>query len=266
VEKAEISASEGRLAAVVDLVPVASTVADVGTDAALLPRMLLEAGRIRRCIASDHNETSLATARRLSERHLDSGSLELRGATGLQALSLDDGVEVITITGLGARATIRILDDERLATLAPRRLVLQPQTEPSRLRRWLVDHGYSIVDEVLRREGRHFYVVVAAEPRPDAVLASQGALDAEDLLEAGPCLVRSGDPLVREYWERALRREQRTLERCGGGERASRSRHRRDRALRVLAELSRRDEAAPPSDILQCCCDVGKSRGGKPDA
>jgi tRNA A22 N-methylase len=115
------------------------------------------------------------------------------------------------------------------------------------LRRWLVDHGYSIVEETLIREGRRFCVVIAAEPRPDAALASQGALESEDLLEAGPCLVRSGDPLVREYWERALRREQRILERCGGGERASRSRHRRDRALRVLAALNRRDETVPPS-------------------
>ena len=68
------------------------------------------------------------------------------------------------LAGMGARKIIRILDDERLERLAIRRLVVQPQSEPQRLRNWLLGNGFGIVAErsALDR-GRH-YTVIAAEP------------------------------------------------------------------------------------------------------
>jgi tRNA (adenine22-N1)-methyltransferase len=221
------------------MIPKGSRVADIGTDAAVLPRVLLRGRRAEFCLASDSNPRGLETAKRLAGRQLETGRLELRRASGLTALTREDRIDVITIAGLGARSTLRILDDERLDRLGVGRLVLQPQSEAARIRRWLHSRGYAIVDEALIRQRGCYYTIIAAEPREDALDCWRGSLTLGDLFEAGPCLLRWGGPHVRCYWERERRRHDGILLRPGGGAARAAARCRRDLALRVLAELPR---------------------------
>ena len=152
--------------AVAELVPAGAAVAEVGTDAAALAVALLDAGRASRCVATDRSPAGLARARRRGTRHLASGALELRLGEGLAPLAAADRLDVLVLAGMGARSMVRILEDPRLAGLALRRLVLQPQTEPARLRRWLGEHGFAIVGESRASERGRDYLVIAAERLP----------------------------------------------------------------------------------------------------
>jgi tRNA (adenine22-N1)-methyltransferase len=188
----------GRLEAVAAMVPHGSRVADIGTDHAILPRLLLSSGRAAHCIASDVKAGSTQTK-----------GIECRQGEGLRVLRPEDRIDVATIAGMGARSIIGILDDEYRTELSIRLAVMQPQKGAPTLRRWLAEHDYPIVAEQLVLEKGRYYFVMAAELQRRAGAYRHPELSFDDLLEAGPLLVRSGDPLVREFWMRALRYQQR---------------------------------------------------------
>lgn len=223
-----------RLRAVASLVPAGTRVADIGTDHGRLPALLLRSGRALHCVA-----TELAGRRtRGFEPAADlAGRLEFRRGFGLRVLEIEDRIDVVVLSGLGARSVLRIFENRPPREIGARRLVIQPQTEPALVRRWLHDHGYAIVAEQMARERGRFYVAVAAEPAPAGAGCAHPRLSREDLEAAGPCLVRSGDPVVREYWRRAARAEERILRRVPEGTGRTLALHRLERARRVLAAL-----------------------------
>jgi len=229
--------SHRRLLALAAMVPPGSRVADIGTDAARLPRMLLRSGRAKHCIATDLVGTGLQLAEGLCGPELTGGRLELRRAAGLTALTKRDAVDVAVVAGLGAHKIVRILGDDRPRSLSIERLVLQPQTDPVLIRRWLLDRGYAIVLEKMVRERRNDYVILAAEPRPDARDTWRGPLAIDDLLEAGPCLIRSADALVRDHWERERRRLEKIASPRGHGRTPEEAIERLALTRRVLACL-----------------------------
>ncbi|MGB1016976.1 MAG: tRNA (adenine(22)-N(1))-methyltransferase TrmK, partial [Nannocystaceae bacterium] len=75
-----------RLRAIAELVPVCTSMADIGTDHALLPVSLLAAGRVERAIAADIGEGPLAHAARTVARHEFEHVIRLRQANGLFAV------------------------------------------------------------------------------------------------------------------------------------------------------------------------------------
>jgi tRNA (adenine22-N1)-methyltransferase len=227
---------EDRLDAIARMVPPGSVVADIGTDHGLLPLRLLASGRAIRCIASEPSAARLAKARALASRGPSRPVLELRIGDGFTVLEQEDGVDVAVIAGLGGHAVVRILDDPARERLALRRLVLQPQTDPSLVRGWLVKHGFRHVEERLVLDRGRFYTLIAAEPGLERL--EHPRLSREDVLEAGPLLVRSGDPLVSRFWTRWLERHERILARDRPGPARDEALRQRDLARRLLAALS----------------------------
>jgi tRNA (adenine22-N1)-methyltransferase len=228
-----------RLSALADLVPPGSRVADIGTDHALLPIRLLRDGRASFCVAT---EIRPALVRRTRARLRDvpwADRLELRTGDGLEVLAPEDRLNVLVLAGMGADTIRRILSHQRLQQLGVDRLVLQPQTDAAGLRAWLVHHRWRIVEEVLLRDGRRFTLLIAAETGHRIVIDRHPVLSRSDLLEAGPCLVRSGSPDVAAYWKDQLRRNRRILEHATGGAA-------RDEAHRMCAVSGRILEALAP--------------------
>jgi len=151
-----------RLTAIAALIPPGSRVADVGADGALLPRALLASGRATFCLAIDSSPAA-ARAARAATRGLGP-RLVVREGDGFGALEARDRIDVVVLAGLGARTILRILAHPRRAALGLHRLVLQPQTEPARVRRWLAENGFAVVDERRARERGRSYLVLAARP------------------------------------------------------------------------------------------------------
>jgi tRNA (adenine22-N1)-methyltransferase len=222
------------------MVPDGSRVADIGTDHGLLPRMLLASGRAAHCIATDCARGPRQQLVDFARRGTFVEKLEFRSGFGLRVLGPDDRLDVVVLSGLGARAVTRILDDRPPAELGPVRLLLQPQSEPALVRRWLFDREFAIVEEKLIKDRERFYVVIAAEPGPGPFGCEHPVLDRSEIEEAGPCLVRSSDPLVREFWERLLRHQERILSHASGGRGREAAERWRATAERVLDCLGRR--------------------------
>ncbi|HEX6852791.1 MAG TPA: class I SAM-dependent methyltransferase [Candidatus Polarisedimenticolaceae bacterium] len=183
-----------RLAAVASLVPEASRVADVGCDHGELARELLRSARASFVVASDVVRTARAAG----------GEVDWRVGDGLSPLTPGDRLDVVVLAGMGAATLLRILDRRRLDELGVRRLVVQPQTEPHRVRATMLERGFAVVDEAAAEDAGRFYAAIAFER--GFGLPAFGGLEPGDTLAAGPVLLARRDPAARRHWERQRRR------------------------------------------------------------
>ena len=150
-----------RLQLLADWVPQGVTFADVGTDHGHLPIWLRLQGRVTHAIASDLRKGPLERARENGAAYGADG-IDYRLAAGLDAVKAEEA-EVIAIAGMGGETIAAILEAAPWVQNEGIRLILQPMTRAEDLRRWLLTHGFSVLEEHLITDGRHLYPVLAAE-------------------------------------------------------------------------------------------------------
>lgn len=231
-------ARQGRLAAVASLVTRGTRVADIGSGHGRLARRLLASGRCPYCVATERTPELLERIRLFPPAHPLASCQALRWGDGLDALRPADAIDTVVVAGLGGLSIVAILDAGLPRLRSVGRIVLQPQTDHGYLRRWLLGAGFGIVEERLAGERGRFYAVIAAEASPDAAPPSYPGLASEDLLEAGPCLVRERNPLLAPYWRRQQERLVRILARNPGGAARSRLIRQLTSAHRILRVAS----------------------------
>ncbi|MBE6806925.1 MAG: SAM-dependent methyltransferase [Ruminococcaceae bacterium] len=151
-----------RLSAVAALVRPGSRLADIGTDHAYLPVHLVQAGVCPSAIASDIGAGPLEAARHTVTENGLSSEIALRLGDGLATVKSVE-VEDIAIAGMGGETIAAILEAAPWVKNSRLRLILQPMTRAEDLRRWLLQNGFSVMEEHLIVDGRHLYPVLAAE-------------------------------------------------------------------------------------------------------
>ncbi len=155
-----------RLSAVAALVRYGSRLADIGTDHAYLPVHLVQAGVCPAAIASDIGAGPLDAARHTVTTAGLTSKIALRLGDGLSTVTADE-VEDIAIAGMGGETIAAILEAAPWVQDSRIRLILQPMTRAEDLRRWLLQNGFSVIEEHLVIDGRHLYPVLAAEYTAD---------------------------------------------------------------------------------------------------
>lgn len=184
-----------RLRAVAGLVTEGASVADIGTDHGYIPIYLTEQGIVSKVIAMDINRGPLERARMHVTGHGLKGQIELRQSDGLKALKPGE-VDTIIISGMGGTLIVRILEEGKRITECLDACILQPQSEISKVRRYLVRNHMTIVEEDMVEEDGKFYPVMKVVHG-----------DASDYTECeyiyGRCLLHTRHPVLIKY----LRRE-----------------------------------------------------------
>ncbi len=156
---------DARLAAAAGYVRRGGVAADVGADHGKLAAALLCGGVCERVIATDARPAPLARARALCAQWGCAGRVDFRLGDGLSVLrpgEADDvviaGLSGVTIAGILAAAPAGLFS----ANAAPR-LILIPASKDARLRRFLLENGFSLLDETpVRAAGRCYAVLCAA--------------------------------------------------------------------------------------------------------
>jgi tRNA (adenine22-N1)-methyltransferase len=220
-----------RLAALAELVPAGSIVADIGTDHAYLPIYLVQERNCRRVVASDINPGPLGQARETVAAFNCLHKIDLRLGDGLQVLREDDGIDTVVIAGLGGRNIAALLDEGKEKLRQVRRLVLQPMQEAAALRLYLAGHGFALLQEALVLEGRRLYEIILAGP---------GREEETDpfRLAVGPRLLEGQPPLL----VRLLREKMRRLKAVRSSLQKARYDAGREKIREVEQELSRLEE------------------------
>lgn len=185
-----------RLTRVASHVPTGATVADIGSDHAYLPCYLVSQGLAERAVAGEVVKGPYESAKKQVKQEQLEDKIEVRLASGLEAIHPEDGITAITIAGMGGPLIVSILDQglEKLAGVS--RLILQPNVHSKAIREWAQTHQWAIVEEEIIKENNKIYEILVLErsSQPVAYTPAQ--------LLMGPVLMNQQTEAFQEKWQR----------------------------------------------------------------
>ena len=152
-----------RLHALADMITEGAVLADVGTDHAYIPIYLLQTGRIPRAFAMDIGRGPLLKAGEHVEAFGLGDYITLRLSDGVAALSKGEA-DSILIAGMGGGVMLHILEEGKEVIAAAKELILQPQSEIERVRKYIYKEGYIIDRENMVLEDGKYYPMMHIVP------------------------------------------------------------------------------------------------------
>ncbi|SDW87985.1 tRNA (adenine22-N1)-methyltransferase [Paenibacillus sp. CF384] len=207
-----------RLQQIADLVSAQARIADIGSDHALLPVYLLQSGKCPSAIAGELNTGPFQAAKKQVAEAGLTKKIEVRQGDGLAVLAPGEA-DTVTIAGMGGSLMADILEAGRQAgkLVGVRELVLQPNVGEEIVRKWLVQHGYVLQDEMILEEDGRIYEVLHAlhEQYSPSAITNEGVYQAsfleipamteaakqEWLYRMGPYLLRRPSDWLHNKWQ-----------------------------------------------------------------
>ena len=190
-----------RLRMVGELVPAGARLADVGTDHAYLPAVLILEEKIPRAVAADLRRGPLDRARATVREYGLTERVAFRLCDGLTGIRSDE-VDAVAIAGMGGETIAAILEKVPWVREGDVPLILQPMSSMPDLRGWLRENGFRIDTERLAREGEMLYTALLVRA------GEMGPLSPAELW-AGR---NRNDPLRGAWLDRWIARTGRALE------------------------------------------------------
>ena len=187
-----------RLLKIASLVTKGKRVADIGTDHGYIPVYLLNKGYVDFAILADVNKGPLENARREVRHNNLSDKVDLRLGSGIEVLNENEVDEVI-IAGMGGILIGELLEAKKNVAHSLDKLILQPMQAQDELRKYLLNNGYEILDEVLVKEDFRIYEIIIAK------YTSVNTIIEDDIYyEVGKKLIENKDPLVNELVDKKI--------------------------------------------------------------
>ena len=182
-----------RLQAVADMVTEGTKVADVGTDHAYIPIYLVEHDKNPSAIAMDINRGPLKKAEENISSHNLENKIETRLSDGLKQLHLGEADSVV-IAGMGGGLVVKIMEEGTLHKKYVKEWILQPQSEISKVRQYLNENGYCIVEENMVIDEGKFYPMMRV---------TEGTIEeyTQEELCYGKCLLKEKNPILKKFLE-----------------------------------------------------------------
>ena len=185
-----------RLQAVADLVTEGASVADIGTDHGYIPIYLIEHHIAEKVIALDINRGPLERARMHIVGHGLKEKIETRLSDGLEKV-LPGEVDTMIAAGMGGGLVIKILMEGRTVADALDTMILQPQSEIGKVRRFLNEHRLQIIEENMVEEDGKFYPMMK-------VIKGEPELYSEAELCYGKILLKNRNKVLEEFLKKEL--------------------------------------------------------------
>ena len=183
-----------RLKTIGDLVPLSTYPLDIGCDHALLSIYLVKEKGLSKAIASDNKSGPLKKARENVKFYKVSDKIKLIEAEGLD--SYTEGIDTITISGMGGLNINKILDDNRKYLKNIDTLILSPNNYSLAVKRKLLKLGYHIENETLVKEKNIIYEIL--------VFKKGRKYYSYKKLFLGPILMTKKDNITKEYYQNLL--------------------------------------------------------------
>ncbi len=193
-----------RLAKVASYVPTGAVVADIGSDHAYLPCYLVHEGIAKRAVAGEVVKGPYESAVKQVRQEGLTDKVTVRLADGLAAVQPTDGVDTVTIAGMGGPLIADILTKNPESLTRVTRLILQPNIHAKAVRQWAIENGFALLEEAILEEDSKIYEVLVLQ-RGDMQLN-----EAELLF--GPHLLQAKEAPFRKKWLRELAQWQKILQ------------------------------------------------------
>ena len=150
-----------RLNAAANMVRQGAVLADIGCDHGYVPVALVLDGRIKGAIASDINEGPLSSCISLVKENNLEDKIQCILSNGLENINLDE-VDDILIAGMGGELIADILGNANSEKLNEKHIIINPMTHPEIARKFLFENGFEIQNEIVIKDGRHYYAIADA--------------------------------------------------------------------------------------------------------
>ena len=187
-----------RLLKIADLVTKGKKIADIGTDHGYIPVYLLNKGHVDFAILADVNKGPLENARSEVRHNNLTDKVDLRLGSGIEVLNENEVDEVI-IAGMGGILISELLEDKKSVAHNLDKLILQPMQAQDELRKYLLNNGYEILDEVLVKEDFRIYEIIVAK-----YTSKNTVVDDEIYYEVGKKLIENKDSLLNEFIDKKI--------------------------------------------------------------
>lgn len=173
------------------MISAGNSLADIGTDHGYIPIYMALNGLTAKAFAMDINEGPLERASKNINRYKVEGIVETRLSNGLSSL-LSGEAESLVIAGMGGLLINRILADGIECANSAKELILSPHSDTDKVRLFLADNGFCIIDEqIVYDEGKYYFILKAVN----------GSMKLEDDSEIryGRFLDSKGNDVFRNY-------------------------------------------------------------------
>ncbi|HIZ23325.1 MAG TPA: class I SAM-dependent methyltransferase [Candidatus Blautia faecigallinarum] len=182
-----------RLSAIADLVTAGNRLADVGCDHGYLPVYLVLDHKIPCAIAMDVREGPLLRAKEHIVQYGVEAYIETRLSDGLAALKPGEA-DTLVVAGMGGPLMERILTKDLETAKSFQEMILQPQSDIPRFRRFIRENGWEIEKEEMVLEEGKFYPMMKAVPRKGAYVLWNAMEE-----RFGKLLLKNRHPVLKKY-------------------------------------------------------------------
>lgn len=222
-----------RMKAAAALVSEGNRVADIGCDHAYTSIYLVQTGKAPSAIAMDVRKGPLERARANVTRFRITDRISLRLSDGLSELTPGEA-DTLLFAGMGGPLITELLAAGMPVVKAAKELVLQPQSEAFRVRRFLLQNGFRIDRETMLFEEGKYYVVMRAVPGTEPAYGEEEELFGRCLLKERP------DVFLRFLSEEEKKTEELLSELSGQTSEKSEKRRKELSGLRIMLEKLRK--------------------------
>lgn len=219
----------GRLLKISELVS-SKKIADIGTDHGYIPTNLLSSGKIDFAILSDVNKGPLENAKKEVESKNLENKVSLRLGSGINTLEPFEVDEVI-IAGMGGILISEILESKKEVSHNLKKLILQPMQAQSELRKYLLNNGYEIIDEVLVKEDFRIYEIIVCK------YSNKNTKVDEIYYEVGQKLIQNKDELLNEFIDKKIYSYNQVIEKIKNNENMKSKKENIQNKIKLLESL-----------------------------
>ncbi|MBR1444521.1 MAG: SAM-dependent methyltransferase [Firmicutes bacterium] len=157
-----------RMRRVAEKVEKCDLIADIGTDHAYIPIYLVKNGVIKRAIAGDISKGSVMKAAKNIIRNGCEERIETRVGNGLKILGEGEYVDTVIMSGMGGMLMKEIMRERTDIIKNTSQLVLQPQRDIDKVRRYLHDISFRIENEdMFTEDGKYYNIIVCRNGKED---------------------------------------------------------------------------------------------------
>lgn len=191
----EIKLSQ-RLQKVANFVPENARIADIGSDHAYLPVALVDSGKIDFAVAGEVVKGPFESAKNQVSSSNLTEKIIVRLANGIAAFDENDKIDTVVTAGMGGILISEILQADLNKLKTVETLILQPNNHEDTLRKFLMEHDFTIAAEAILEETGKIYEIIVAK---------HGKMKySETELKYGPFLLQEKSAIFIKKWQKEL--------------------------------------------------------------
>jgi len=182
-----------RLNKIADMVKKGVTAADIGTDHALLPILLIDNQICPKVYACDVAKGPLLAAQTNIAKVGLSEHIPTVLSDGLKNVPSD--ADACILAGMGCITAVEIFEASFERLIQMKQIIVVVNRDTTKMREWISDHHFTIEEEIYISDRDHDYIALSFTPQEHAPYSK------EELL-LGPILQKKKDPAYFAYCQR----------------------------------------------------------------